>query len=552
MALLSPDQRNALFIDAAERTGIHKPILAALYQVQKKPNLADGETGLGVAPANRIALDQVNTFAKQVQYAANTIRSLTNRLTIAGWKPADFWLPAEGRYSDKFLRSIATGYHPPTNDPLAAILETCNPEQLFQAYFADFKIDLGIAGVSSELNYLDTALKTLVDQIPRHYLGLLHQRTALLEMVRLWHKLDNREQAIATLRKDASDSLPIDESVIDPVLLQQSQQIAQTYSGYPHQREALLRLTQLWQHLESREATIAFLQTNPSLALQLTLLDPALIALVQQISQTYRGLGEQRNALVEGFRSWQQLETRSAALIALGVKPDIFTATNTTQDELTSAAIQVDRALLDFIQWVPSSYEGADYQREALLHLTQLWRKLETRDQTIQSLVGDLKRASTANRHSPEAVPAPVPIALPLPPETWTPNNVQLHATIVASGSFTWAEATRGGIHLPANQATVDAIVRVAILAQQARDRLGRPMHVVRWYSPTHFNGRAGNIAYEQHSIGHAIAFYCDGLSGAQLYWFLDPWWPGGLGRYSIYSPLCYIDARPQRARWVK
>ncbi|MFP5271257.1 hypothetical protein [Coleofasciculus sp.] len=37
MAILSPDQRNYYYLLAAERVGIHKPILAALYQVHSSP-----------------------------------------------------------------------------------------------------------------------------------------------------------------------------------------------------------------------------------------------------------------------------------------------------------------------------------------------------------------------------------------------------------------------------------------------------------------------------------------------------------------------------------
>ena len=91
MAERSPDQRNNYYLIEAARTGIHKPILAALYEVQGKPPLTDGETGLGIAPANRIPPAQVNTFPEQVQYAANTLRSLTDRLTADGWQGKDIW-----------------------------------------------------------------------------------------------------------------------------------------------------------------------------------------------------------------------------------------------------------------------------------------------------------------------------------------------------------------------------------------------------------------------------------------------------------------------------
>ena len=97
MGQLTPDQRKLLYVQEAARSGIHSPLLAALYQVQTKPLLTDGETGLGIAPANQIALEQVDTFLSQVQYAANTIRSLTNSLTANGWKSTELWNVEQGR-----------------------------------------------------------------------------------------------------------------------------------------------------------------------------------------------------------------------------------------------------------------------------------------------------------------------------------------------------------------------------------------------------------------------------------------------------------------------
>ena len=114
MAQLSPDQRNALYLPEAVRAGIHKPILAALYATHGQPRLMDSETGLGISPANRISVHQVNTFPEQVHYAASTIRSMTDSLTAKGWSSRDLWDISQGRYSDRFLQTVAAGYLPPT------------------------------------------------------------------------------------------------------------------------------------------------------------------------------------------------------------------------------------------------------------------------------------------------------------------------------------------------------------------------------------------------------------------------------------------------------
>ncbi|MGC1393886.1 MAG: peptidase M15A, partial [Coleofasciculaceae cyanobacterium] len=135
----SLEQRNYYYLKEAERTGIHQPILAALYQAHNSPNCADGETGLGITPANRVSLAQVNTFPEQVQYAANAIRSLTASLIAQGWIGADLWQARQGCYSDKFLATVAKGYVPDATDTTTARLESCKLDLLKQAYQADWE-----------------------------------------------------------------------------------------------------------------------------------------------------------------------------------------------------------------------------------------------------------------------------------------------------------------------------------------------------------------------------------------------------------------------------
>jgi hypothetical protein len=542
MALFTPEQRTVLYLQAAERAGIHAPILAALYQVQQQPSLPQGETGLGIAPANRITLEQVNGFAEQVQYAASTIRSLTNHLIDQGWKGADLWDGERDRYTPRCIRAIAAGFTAPTSDPAAALLESSDPDALEQAYIANLPQDHGTTLLQNRV-YLEQALLTLVERLPRSYIGLPQQREALLQAFRLWHQLDTRAAAIATLQSQfpVTADPGMEESVLNSLLLQSIQTFARSYAGYPHQREAFLRLTQLWRQLDSRQRAIASLLTDASPEPDPSLVDPTLIALVQRIPALYRGRGDQRNALVEGFRLWQELEFRSDALLALGIDAEIFANPTPDQSTLLNAATQADLRLLDFIRSLPGVYTGLERQREALLRLTQLWRGLETRTQTLQSLWEDLKQMHRADRNSPEAAPPPPSILPPSRPTRWTPETIQIHAAILPNGSFTWAEATAGGVWIPANQHTVDTIIRMATLVQQVRDRLQRPLHITRWYCSQ------GN---NRHPLGDAIEFYCTGLTGDQLYWYLDSWWTGGLGHYRQFPYLCYLDGRSDRVRW--
>jgi hypothetical protein len=237
-------------------------------------------------------------------------------------------------------------------------------------------------------------------------------------------------------------------------------------------------------------------------------------------------------------------------LTTLGINPELLNTSTTDKTAMRNLATQLDRELLTFMRRVPGSYEERDHQREALIRLVQLWRNLPTRNQTISSLLEDQKRLNEASRKSKDAPPKPVPVVIPKRPARWTPQNIQLSASILPDGNFTWAEATHGGTRMPPNQATVDAMIRIAKLAQRARDRIGRPFIITSWYRPPAINRAVGGATYSRHLVGDAMDFLCEGLTGNQLYWSLEPWWPGGLGRYVKFPNLCHIDARNYRARW--
>jgi len=554
MAGLSADQRNYYFLAEAERTGIHKSILAALYAAHRHPKLKDGEFGLGVAPANRMLPDQVSNFSDQVQFAANTVRSITDKLTAQGWKGADFWDAESGRYTDRFLQAIASGYNPPATDLFAARLETSDSQKLLQAYLEDLTIDHNADRIPSNLSYLDAALQRFLERVTRYYIGLSYQREALLETLRIWRKLNSRQSAIASLLRlnETDPSLAsLDDKTLDKPLIQFIQQLSPFYAGYPHQREALIRLVQLWRQLDSRGTTIASLEADTSPETSIQIIDPALIAFVQSIPLSYRGKGEQRYALTEAYRFWHRLDSRTLALKELGIDAQVLTASNPNRNALIDAATQLDRALLEFTKRIPADYQETDQQREALIRLVQLSQGLEGRDNTMQLLLDQMRRLETARRDSPDASPKPEPAPLPPRPAQWTPDNIQLHASIIPNGNFTWAEATLGGAYMPTHPTTIDAIVRIAELIQQVYDRLGRPLRVTRWYIPA-ANRTVPGTAQSRHQIGDAIEFYCDGLTGDQIYWALDPWWTGGLGRYTQHVALCYVDARGDRVRWKR
>ena len=560
MAQLSPGQRNAVYLSEAVRAGIHKPLLAALYEVHSQPRLMDGETGLGISPANAVSVHQVNTFAEQVHYAASTIRSITNSLTAKGWSSGDLWDIGQGCYSDRFLQTVSAGYLPPISDQTAARLEACDLEKLLVAYTAEIKADINQADINLDdsadpLNSnsvdVDQALLIFVERIAPNYSQLAFQQAALIEAVRLWRKLDTQTAAIQALTVPINEGV-VDEEALDRALIQFMRQLPDAYGGYPHQREALLRLVQLWRQLDSREAVIRFLrQPDPPLTdVGLAIIDPALIALIQRLPEIYQSQGSQRFALTEAFRLWYGLDSRTSALESLGIDPQSLTANADNPQALVDTATQVDRALLAFLRRLPSLYKETENQRESLLQLVQMWRKLDNRMGAVQSLLADLRQMARANRNSPDAPQPPQPCLPPPRPEHWTAYNLQLDSAIASNSNFTWADATQGGVHMPPNQATVEAIIRIAQLAQEACDRIGRPFQITRWYDRSDANPSTAGTRRNRHCIGDAIDFYCNGLSGNQIYWALDPWWPGGLGRYTRFPKLIHINAADYQVRW--
>jgi hypothetical protein len=321
MALLTPDQRNEYYLLEAERVGIHKPILTALYYGHQNPSLSDGEMGLGIVAVNNLTMDELNTFSEQVHYGANIINTLVEELSRQGWKSVDIWDINQGRYSDRFIAVIADGYTPKESQKNLGLLQPCDPKVLLNAYLGDIESDYRETTAPINFVQLDENLLELAQKIPQYYLGLSHQREALLELVRIWRKLESHSEVIKTFQDEsANPSKSLAENQLDQNLKDFVKSISNYYGGYPHQREALIRLTQLWRRLATREDAIASLEKNTSPQEELAFLDPALMAFVQGIPKSYEGKGSQRNALTEAISLWKKLNSRTAVFSSLGTK----------------------------------------------------------------------------------------------------------------------------------------------------------------------------------------------------------------------------------------
>ncbi len=118
--------------------------------------------------------------------------------------------------------------------------------------------------------------------------------------------------------------------------------------------------------------------------------------------------------------------------------------------------------------------------------------------------------------------------------------------------NFTWGEATHGGTRIPVDANVTGGIIRVARLAQQIRNRLGKPMRITSWYRDPVNNRRVRGARDSRHLYGDAIDFYVDGYTTHSLYQFVENTGlvdNGGLGKYAGMS-IVHIDARGSRARW--
>ncbi len=548
MSLALPPSLLETFHLAACRTGIHQPLLVALYDVHQTPILADGETGLGVIPANHIRQEDLHAIAAQIHVAASTLQCLFQALILQGWQAADLWDAAQGCYTDVLVHRVAQGYVPSPADLTAARLELCVVEALHQAYQVRIAESWhGIGAIASQA-FLDEALLFFVKQLPGDYVGLAYQQAAVLEGARLWLQLGDRPALSIYLAQHFPNL------ALDAALLRWLQTAIPGYTGYPYQREALVRLVQLWLQLSTREQTIAALQ-HGKIQPDTTLMDCALMTFVQQLPRQFDGAGDQRNALVEGFRAWKGLATRPEALIALGLDPDLFTAETPDPIALRNATHQTDLALIEFLHHVPALYSGSPPEQAALVQMAELWFRTTSPAQTRQRLMALVHQTETARRDSADALPQPCPnlvaFTQAIPPEGWSPDTVQLNAAIAPNTSFTWASATSGGVFLPTKQAVIDRICALAPQLQAIRDRLGRPLTILCWYTPAP-HPLADLFLHHRHALGDAVIFYCDGLTGPQLYWFLTPWWSGKLAYHAGYPQLCYVDGRGDRVRQIQ
>ena len=372
------------FLFSAQRWGVHGPALLAIAESSRDPGLGAADT----VPDNE-------RWATLAEGLAIGLRRLCDDLTAGGWAAARLWDTATQRYSRDLLDTVAQGYAPAMTADRALGWGPCDRDRLNSLYREYCALELSDAAdrpaLAAALNtidffVLDRALLDFIERLGQFYQGMAHQRDALLEAVRVWRGLPDRETTLESLN---IPRINYTNAQLDGALLQFVQRLSPYYGGYPQQREALLRLVQQWRQLESRQAAIASLTASTSPELTQAVYDLALIAFTQRVSAYFSSTATQRNALIEGVRLWRRLDTRNAAAISLGVDPTKFSSSDTRIRN--DAYAQLDRELVAFLGRLAGAFRGRAHERGSLLRIVQLWRGLETQRAVLGSLETDLK-----------------------------------------------------------------------------------------------------------------------------------------------------------------
>lgn len=119
--------------------------------------------------------------------------------------------------------------------------------------------------------------------------------------------------------------------------------------------------------------------------------------------------------------------------------------------------------------------------------------------------------------------------------------------------NFTWREALHvnadGSYRHPANPGILTNIERVADVMQQIRNRYKRSITINSWYRDPVTNSRVGGASGSRHLQGDAVDFVVQGLSTAEVFKDLNPWW-GNKGGLAYHRSFVHLDCRGWKSRW--
>jgi uncharacterized protein YcbK (DUF882 family) len=81
------------------------------------------------------------------------------------------------------------------------------------------------------------------------------------------------------------------------------------------------------------------------------------------------------------------------------------------------------------------------------------------------------------------------------------------------------------------------------------RAHFGGPVNINSGYRCWHWNKQVGGALNSKHLLGTAADFWIPDVDPRNVFHWLDPFWPGGLGSYATFT---HIDTRFNKVRWTE
>ncbi len=130
-------------------------------------------------------------------------------------------------------------------------------------------------------------------------------------------------------------------------------------------------------------------------------------------------------------------------------------------------------------------------------------------------------------------------------------HTFYLSDPVLPNGAFTWNEVTRSGTRIPITRNSVINVLSIAETLQEIQELFGdRPIFITSWYRTPKVNAEIGGASQSLHLTGGAVDFTISGVTTAEAYRRLDPWW-GDRGGLAYARTFVHIDNRGYKARWT-
>lgn len=208
-----------------------------------------------------------------------------------------------------------------------------------------------------------------------------------------------------------------------------------------------------------------------------------------------------------------------------------------------------------------------------LIEVCEHWKDLPHQNGALDLLQKNtpplvLDAFTEAWRRSPASTnlqPANV-VTLP-PPNPATNQRPEIHVPGLGARSlddridgsiyFRWAEATKSGARIPADERIARNIIALAVELDELRAYLGVPLIITSWYRPPAVNRAVGGVPNSTHISGHAADFRpASGMNVHEAQRQAEGFWNsrGGVG-FGANRGFVHVDLRNKlegrgAARW--